>query len=158
MTQCTVHRLSIPTMRMLLVVLICASIGAVAAHGQGDDWPMFGQNPRLTFSTNVTLHYPLRLKWSFVIPKEKKVPGPVALIMASRFPPVVSGGKVVVGGFNGKVHALNAVTGRVLWRRNLRGQVWERSVSPLGACILQPRTGAYTVWRFHRGRRYGRRG
>src|SRR5207248_1045933 len=39
------------------------------------------------------------------------------------FPPVIGGGRVVVGTNRGDALALDERTGRLLWRRRLRGQV-----------------------------------
>lgn len=83
------------------------------------DWPMFrhnqtrnAQQPKLSAISNPDLVKVLKVKWNF---RE-------AGVGAFRASPVVYNGRVYIGNSNGRLYALDAVTGAKLWQYPPAGQ------------------------------------
>jgi outer membrane protein assembly factor BamB len=114
---------------MLLVVLVVSA--SASSHGQApaaDDWPMYGRTLQRTFSNPASAITPqnvarLRRAWSIRT-------GDV--VSAS---PTVVGGVVYIGSWDGFFYALDAATGRRLWRFQVDCQ---NSVVPVPLHCLGP--------------------
>ena len=121
---------------LALIAFFCIDCAAVqcvpvrcgsVVNGHGHDWPMLGQNPALTFSTNETLHFPLQLKWKRGLPKGGRFhvwvpPGNIVSVVSSygpdmpaMYPPIVVGNCVIIGTASGKVLGIDRKTGNVIW-------------------------------------------
>ncbi|MBI5233418.1 MAG: PQQ-binding-like beta-propeller repeat protein [Deltaproteobacteria bacterium] len=76
-----------------------------------EDWPMFLKDPAHTSSAAKFPQTPLSPKWAY------KTDGP---LYSS---PVVSGGRVYIGSYDRKLHALDASKGSALWTFKTEGEV-----------------------------------
>ncbi|HMC67979.1 MAG TPA: PQQ-binding-like beta-propeller repeat protein, partial [Mycobacteriales bacterium] len=72
------------------------------------DWPAYGFDAARTHAAPFALAPPFTVLW--------KQPGDWSLI---EFPPIAVGGRLYVGTNHGLVLALDAATGRIVWRRQL---------------------------------------
>lgn len=103
----------------LLAGLLAAGVAAAPSYGSratsaaGCDWPMFGQNPSRTFSTqcaqapNVSDVDTLVPRWYFHAND---------VMTAS---PAVVDGVVYIGAWDGEFYALDQATGKVIWQTTL---------------------------------------
>ncbi len=108
-----------------------------------DDWPAYRGDSRRTAVTQVAIPKRVRHAWTYRSPSSTRPTAPVmagglvfvadrsgavrALSAAGKvrwttytdgaifFPPTVSGGRLYVGSADGRVHAMEAATGRLLW-------------------------------------------
>ena len=71
---------------------------------QGIDWPQIGHDSQRTNYTSEQVDPPYCYSWKWY-----EVP------LASRMQPVVSDGRLFIGGMDGKLYAINASTGAPLW-------------------------------------------
>src|SRR3954447_23526642 len=99
--------------RVAGVAIAVVVAGAAAAPGARADWPLYGHD--LANSRSAGADGPsaydaraLRETWSFSSPTGDFTGTPV-----------VAGGVLVAGDQGGHVYALDAVTGKVLWTRDL---------------------------------------
>jgi outer membrane protein assembly factor BamB len=128
-------------------------------QSQGFSWPDYGFGLARTHAApSLGLRPPFRQVW--------KVPGDWSLI---EFPPVLDGGRLFFGTNHGLVLAVEAATGRVVWKRQFAGCVAAspsvgngvvylgfmnpppcRGTAPSFLAALDARTGR-TLWRFRCG-------
>src|SRR5436309_2030716 len=100
--------------RVLAVVLVAATWAALPAIARAD-WPVYGHdlaNSRDAGSAGPSEVASLKQAWEF-----KSSTGDFTGT------PAVAGGVLVAGNNGGWVYALNAVTGKVLWSRNVGQQI-----------------------------------
>jgi outer membrane protein assembly factor BamB len=101
--------------KLLIGVVVALSLQNGA---RADDWPAAGGNAARTHSTPEDLPASLALHWTWraAHPPRPAWPGSDRLTFDRADVPVVAGGVVALGGSaDGKVTALDAATGRVLW-------------------------------------------
>jgi outer membrane protein assembly factor BamB len=101
--------------RWWLPIVLVSALPACANH-----WPMYRSNTRRTGGQlkKSSLSDPARIpslavRWTFTVPAGD---GAAGVDRGFRASPVVSRGRVYVGSGNGRMYALNAATGSVLWR------------------------------------------
>jgi outer membrane protein assembly factor BamB len=94
-------------------------------HRRLVNWPTYGLNAARTHAAPFELVPPFRVIW--------KQTGDRSLI---EFPPIVVDGRLYVGTNHGLVLALDAATGRVVWRRQLGRCIASSPVITAGALIV----------------------
>jgi len=93
-----------------LLALVSAAQPAVAQTG--DDWPQLQHDPQRTGYSSLAVRPPYVYLW-----KWNEVP------FASRTQPVLSSGRLFIGGLDGAMYARNALTGAPLWRYPTGGPI-----------------------------------
>jgi hypothetical protein len=92
----------------LLVVAISAGVAF------GADWPMVRGNPQRTGYVDAELKPPFRLAWVRHFVGER---------IGSAVEPIVADGKLFIGTHSGNLYALDAESGKPLWRVQARGPI-----------------------------------
>ncbi|MBN1421457.1 MAG: PQQ-binding-like beta-propeller repeat protein [Planctomycetes bacterium] len=102
-------------MRTLSRIAFGAALGiAIAGPARGGDWPMLSGNLARDGFTTECVRPPYRTKWIRWWPGE---------IMTTRVQAIVADGKVFVGTYGGRLHAVDAVTGEDLWSFQADGPI-----------------------------------
>ena len=95
-------------MASFLLLFLCSvlSTPVIAA-----EWPMFMKDPTHTSHSSESIRLPLKLKWKFQTN---------GIIYSS---PVVSGGKVFIGSYDGYIYAIDAHKGALIWKFKAGGDI-----------------------------------
>jgi outer membrane protein assembly factor BamB len=106
-------------MKVALQFLLCISCVAVGPYGQAD-WPVSRGNPLGTAAAPDKLPQEPKLLWEY---KTDSVEA------GFEGTPVIADGKIIVGDFQGTLHAIDLATGKGLWKAKLK-----QGVSVPAAC------------------------
>jgi len=83
-------------------------------NARGDDWPTLHHDLARSGRTEERVGPPFEQAWVAVFAEE---------IITTRTEPIVAGGRVFVGTYSGRMRALDAETGDVLWTQDLTGPI-----------------------------------
>lgn len=84
-----------------------------ACPAGGADWPMLAATPQRHAATAEVVRPPYRLAWKHAFGEMVEI----------RVEPIVAGGKVLVGTYAGKLHALRAADGKAAWTFRAGGPI-----------------------------------
>lgn len=98
-------------------------LGATAAAGDADDFPMFRGGRSRTGRTDGGPEPPLELLWKFKTRKGAAEIDSYPSVDDGLSPATVVGGVVYVGGYDGWAYALEAGTGRKIWEFRTGGRI-----------------------------------
>ncbi len=94
------------------LLIACGVLAVVSAHA--DDWPTLHHDNQRSGFTRDVVRAPYEQKWARDLDGE---------ILTTRMEAIVAEGKVSVGTYAGRLHALSADTGEALWAYETRGPI-----------------------------------
>ncbi len=99
---------------LLLGTGLLLNVTALATGGQAGDWPMLAHDCARSGATATEIRPPFERKWYRLFPDEGLMAG---------VQPIIAGGKVFVGTMRGSLYAMDADTGRDVWRYRSEGAI-----------------------------------
>jgi hypothetical protein len=101
-------------MRIWTSVVVVNCLLSMTIRAGASEWPMLAHDAARSGSTPVEIHPPFERKWHRLFPEEGLMSG---------VQPVIADGKVFVGTLHGTMHAIDAETGRDIWRYKTGGAI-----------------------------------
>jgi hypothetical protein len=124
-----------PSPRIISLVLLWLAALVRSAPVRADDWPQTNHDAIHSGRTLDEPAAPFRVEWVRQFPRE---------VMTTRIEPVVASGRVFVGTYSGRMHAVDGKDGHEVWTRQLDGPILHSAAVGEGVCVVS--TAAGTVF------------
>ena len=127
--MCRIDHVSVPL--LLLLILLSSSLPLHAG-----DWPTLHHDLRRSAATEDEVGPPFEPAWAAAFDGE---------ILTTRCEPIVAAGRVFAGTYSGRLHCLDAASGRELWVRDLEGPMLHSPSVDAGTVYAASMAGVWAL-------------